>query len=127
MWYVRYEGETPNTPGRHTGIFGLANGLARGGALSREDYAWWRASNDWIDAAYPDPGTVDATLFDKTIHPSATCWFKATADADPILARVPGYLALLDRYGVRWRERRVPKTGRILYEDPVQVISDGRP
>jgi hypothetical protein len=125
MFYVRYEAASPSTSGRHTGIFGLANALARDDLLTPEDRAWWRASNDWMDATYPDPGAVDATLFDKTINPTATCWFKSTAE--PILARVPGYLAILDRYGVAWRERRTEATGRVLYEDSVQVISDGKP
>jgi hypothetical protein len=31
--YVRYESQVSGPGGRHTGIFGLANGLARAGAL----------------------------------------------------------------------------------------------
>jgi hypothetical protein len=55
MPYVRYESAVPNAGGAHPGIFGLANGLARSGALSAADWAWWRASNDWYDAAYVTP------------------------------------------------------------------------
>ncbi len=88
---------------------------------------WWRASNDWIDATYPDPGIVDPTLFDKSINPTATCWFKSLAATEPILERVVGYLTLLDRYGIAWRERRTETVGHVLYEDAIQVITDGQP
>ncbi|MET3803328.1 hypothetical protein ABIB25_000312 [Nakamurella sp. UYEF19] len=33
-----------------------------------------------------------------------------------------GYLDLLDRYGVTWRERRSADPGEPLYEDDVQVV-----
>lgn len=39
-----------------------------------------------------------------------------------LLGRVPGYLALLDRYGVAWAERRSNKPGHVLYEEAVQVV-----
>lgn len=32
--YVRYQRPTPNVHGHHTGIFGLADGLAQAGVLS---------------------------------------------------------------------------------------------
>ena len=48
------------------------------------------------------------------------CWFKLTATH--LLERVPGYLALLDRYGVAWVERRSDAPGRVLYEDEVQIV-----
>jgi hypothetical protein len=118
--YIRYESVVPTARGTHPGIFALANGLARDGRLSPADRAWWRAANDWYEAAYTDPGTVDPTLFDRSVHPVVTCWFKDTAGH--LLARVPGYLALLDRYGVAWRERRSDRPGRVLYEDDVQVL-----
>lgn len=96
----------------------MANGLARAGRLTEVDWAWWRANNDWFDAAYPDPATVDPTLFDGSIPVS--CWFKDTAVH--LLERVPGYLALLDRYQVGWVERRSPAPGLIRYEDDVQIV-----
>jgi hypothetical protein len=86
--YIRYESPTPNSRGTYTGIFGLANGLARSGRLSPTDWSWWRTNNDWLDAAYPDPATVDPTLFDKTKNPIVTCWFKDTAAH--LLDRVDG-------------------------------------
>lgn len=118
--YLRFEAAVPNARGVHVGIFGLANSLARSMQLSPEDWTWWRENNDWLDAAYPDPGTVDPTLFDKSVYPSTSCWFKATAEH--LLDRVPGYLRLLDRYDVRWRELRSTDPGRILYQDLVQVV-----
>ena len=95
--------------------------------MSAEDWAWWRASNDWIDATYPDPGIADPTLFDKTVNPTATCWFKSSAATQPMMERVEGYLALLDRYGIAWRERHTDMLGRVLYDDAIQTITDGQP
>jgi hypothetical protein len=118
--YVRFESALPNARGSYTGIFGLANGLARAGRLSAADWEWWRASNDWYNAAYRDPASVDPTLFDKARHPRATCWFRDSAEH--LLRRVPGYLALLDRYGLAWRERSSADPGLIHYADDVQVV-----
>ena len=123
MIYVRFEAATPNRRGRHSSMFGLANGLAHRGKLTPQDHAWLEANNHWIDEAYPDPGLMDSELFDKTINPTATCWFKATEAAEPLLARIPEHLPLLDRYGVAWRERRRSTVGPVLYEDPIQVIT----
>ena len=49
------------------------------------------------------------------------CWFKETATH--LLDRVPGYLDLLDRYGIGWVERRTSNPGTVLYEDDVQVLT----
>ena len=73
----------------------LANRLSRDGRLSAADRVWWRASNDWYEANCPNPARIDPTLFDRERHPVVSCWFDAGADA--MLARVPGYLELLDR------------------------------
>lgn len=56
---IRFESQTPNLPGRHVGVFGLANGPARSGRLSSPDWGWWRASDDWCNAAHLDPSAVD--------------------------------------------------------------------
>ncbi len=117
---MRWESPTPNARGAHVGVFGLANGLAHRGVLSADDWTWWRASNDVGDAAYLDPATVDPTLFDKAVHPVTSCWFKTSAVH--LLGHVPGYLALLDRYRVPWREVRPSDPGKVLYEDEVQVV-----
>lgn len=118
--YVRFESATPNARGAYPGIFALANGLAQTGRLSPSDWAWWRVNNDWFDRAYPNPGAEHPELFDRTRYPVVACWFKNSAHH--LLARVPGYLDLLDRYGVAWTERRTTTPGTILYEDTVQVV-----
>lgn len=120
MIYVRYESPVANGRGQNAGIFALANDLARSGRLTPDEWSWWRSANDWFNAAYTDPATVDPTLFDKTKTPVATCWFKSTAPH--LLDRVPGYLALLDRYGIAWTARRSNRPGHILYDDDVQVV-----
>jgi hypothetical protein len=118
--YIRYESADVDAMGRRVGIFGLANVLARSGALNPEDWAWWRAGNDWYDAAYLNPASIDPTIFNKEIYPHASCWFKESATH--LLDRVPGYLALLDRYGVEWVLRQSLDPGKIIYEDRDQVV-----
>ncbi len=120
MEFVRFESPLPNGRGAHIGVFGLANGLAREGRLGAQDREWLAVSNAWGDAAYPDPATVDPTIFDKTLNPSATCWFKVSATH--LLDQIGGYLDLLDRYGISWRERRSADPGQPIYEDDVQVV-----
>ena len=120
MEYVRYESDVPNRRGVHVGIFALANDLARCGRLTPAEWRWWRTNNDWFEAAYTDPATVDPTLFDRTVNPVVTCWFKDTAGH--LLVRVPGYLDLLDRHGVAWRRSRSADPGTVLYEDPHQIL-----
>ncbi|MCQ2001040.1 hypothetical protein [Arthrobacter zhaoxinii] len=123
--FVRYEATEPNARGARIGIFGLANGLAMEGRLSREDYEWWTSANVWYDDAYPDPSTTDPAVYDRAIHPHAQAWFRVSADH--LLARIPGYIGLLTRYGVNWQERRSTDPGRVLYEDEVQVVVDPYP
>jgi hypothetical protein len=98
----------------------LANKLARGGRLTPQDWALWRANNDWYDAAYTNPSAVHPALFNRSVNPVVSCWFKTTATH--LLERVPTYLALLDRYSVGWVERRSTSPGHILYDDDVQVV-----
>lgn len=118
--FVRYQATQLNTRGIHVGIFGLVNGLARDGKLSDEDYRWWQNVNAWYDGAYPDPNLIDPTVYDRTHNPHAQAWFKTSAVR--LLDRIPGYLNLLDQYGVQWEELRSPTPGIIVYEDDVQVV-----
>jgi hypothetical protein len=120
MLYLRWESPVADALGRRVGIFGLANVLARTGALSPRDWALWRAGNDWYDAAYLDPGTVDPAIFDREIYPRTSCWFKESATH--LLERVPETLALLDRYGVAWVRRESLDPGIVIYEDPDQIV-----
>lgn len=118
--YVRFQARRPSPSGRYPGVFALANGLAHGGKLSPEDWAWWRSNNDWFEATATDPATVDPTVFDRTRHPHTSCWFKGTATH--LLDRVPGYLRLLTAYGVEWVELRSEAPGLVIYEDDVQIV-----
>ena len=115
-----YQATELNRQGNRVGIFALANGLARNGLLSSADYSWWRSANDWYDAAYPDPNFGDPTIYDPAVNPHAQAWFKITAGH--LLARVSGYLDLLDRYGVPFQELHSLSPGRTLYEDDVQIV-----
>jgi hypothetical protein len=118
--FVRFESDQPDSEGFRAGVFLLANRLARSGRLTPEDWAFWRSSNDWYDAAYADPGSVDPTLWDKEVNPVVECWFKESAVH--LLDRVPDYLDLLARYDIRCVERRSTDPGTVLYEDDVQVV-----
>ena len=118
--FLRYQATTPTARGSFTGVFGLANGLARSGRLTEAEWRWWRAANDRFDAAYPNPARTDSALFDKTVHPVTSCWFRATATA--LLDGIPGYLQLLDRYGVGWHRLESDDPGRVLYSDDYQVV-----
>lgn len=119
--YVRFQSPTRSPRGHFPGIFALANGLARDGRLTAEEWRFWRTNNDWYDAAYPDPTKVDPTVYDHDINPGAVAWFKSTADE--LLARVPGYLDLLAAHGVACvRLRSTVAPGRVVYEDAVQIV-----
>jgi hypothetical protein len=115
--FVRYRSPHPNARGARIGIFALANGLRARGELSAEELGWLRENNAWYDAAYaePDPG-----VFDRTVNPVTECWFKD--DAVELLARVDGYLALLDAHGIAWEVVRSDGPGRVIYEDSLQVV-----
>lgn len=118
--YVRYQAGIPTSRGRHPGIFNLANGLAREGRLSSQDWASWRRSNDHYDSAYLNPSTVDKSIYDHETNPTAEAWFKSTAGH--LLVRVDFYTDLLSRYGVQWQVLHSNDPGRLLYEDDVQVV-----
>lgn len=123
--FVRYQATEPNARGASIGIFGLANALAAEGKLNQEDYEWWTNANVWYEDAYPDPGRIDPTVYDRGINPHAQAWFKTSADH--LLARIPGYLDLLSRYGVTWQKLHSADPGKVLYEDDVQVVVDPYP
>lgn len=115
--YVRYRSPDPNARGARVGIFALANGLAAHGELDPDEAAWLRENNAWYNAAYASP---DSALFDRDVNPITECWFAATATH--LLARVDGYLDLLDRHGVPWERVESEDPGRIVYRDAVQVV-----
>jgi hypothetical protein len=118
--FVRYQATEANARGHFTGIFGLVNGLGRGGQLTEEQESFRRTNNAWYNAAYLDPSTVDATVYDREINPGAAAWFKS--EATHLIDRLPGYLAILDAHGVKWRRVESDDPGRVVYEDADQVI-----
>ncbi|MFD3659508.1 hypothetical protein ACFWVF_02735 [Streptomyces sp. NPDC058659] len=118
--FVRYQGRTRSPRGIFPGVFALANGLAREGRLSEEEYRFWRANNDWYDANYPNPSDTDPHVYDHELHPGAVAWFKTTAVH--LIDRVAGYLELLAAHGVECERVESSAPGRIIYEDDVQVV-----
>jgi hypothetical protein len=85
--------------------------------LSSDEAEWLRTNNAWYEAAYPQP---DVAVFDRTVNPITECWFRSSAVA--LLARVDGYLALLDEHGVAWERITSDEPGLVVYEDAVQVV-----
>ncbi|KIZ16121.1 hypothetical protein [Streptomyces natalensis] len=118
--YVRFQSPHPNRRGHFTGVFGLVNTLARNGRLSDEQESFRRINNSWYDAAYANPSTVDATVYDHEINPGAAAWFKPSAVH--LIGRVSGYLEILAAHGVDCRMMRSADPGRVIYEDDVQIV-----
>ena len=118
--YLRFQSPHRNDRGRFTGVFGLVNNLAREGRLSEEQEAFRRLNNKWYDAAYTDPSTIDATVYDDEVNPGAAAWFKPSATH--LLARVPGYLEILAAHGVDCQVLRSTDPGQVVYEDDVQIV-----
>ncbi|WP_328390411.1 hypothetical protein OHS81_36185 [Streptomyces sp. NBC_00400] len=118
--YVRFQGTRRNPKGRFPGVFGLANGLAREGKLSDEQYRFWRAGNDWYDAHFTNPSDIDPTVYDRDLNPGAVAWFKA--HAVHLIERVDGYLELLAAHHVPCERIESTDPGRIIYEDDEQVV-----
>ncbi|TCC23216.1 hypothetical protein E0H50_34060 [Kribbella sindirgiensis] len=116
--FVRYQSPVPDRPGRRIGIFGLVNMLGNRGYLSAEEERFRRTTNDWYDATYTNPATVDPTVYAD--NPLAAAWFKPSAAhlMDPI----PGYLAILATHNVPCERYESPTPGRVLYEDEHQVV-----
>lgn len=119
--YVRFQGTRRNSRGRYPGVFGLANGLAREGRLSDEQYHFWRAGNDWYDAHFTNPSDIDPTVYDRDLNPGAVAWFKA--HAVHLIDRVDGYLELLAAHHVPCERIESTDPGRIIYEDDEQVVA----
>ncbi|MFD6312807.1 hypothetical protein [Streptomyces nigra] len=118
--YLRFQSPHRNSRRRFTGVFGLANNLARQGRLSEQQQAFRRRNNRWYDAAYTDPSTVDPRVYDEHVNPGAAAWFKPSATH--LLARVPGYLPILAAHGVACQLLRSADPGRVVYEDAVQIM-----
>jgi hypothetical protein len=120
MEYVRFQSRYASAAGLHVGIFGLVNVLGRHGMLTPGEEQFRRESNDWYDSAYPDPG-VAAGVYGDQANARAAAWFKSTSIE--LIARVTGYLAILDAHAIAWHELRTTDPGTIIYEDAHQVVA----
>ncbi|WP_370247580.1 hypothetical protein [Nocardioides sp.] len=118
--YVRFQATWPDRCGSHIGVFGLTNMLGRSGRLTPEQERFRVEHNAWYDAAYPDPSTVDPTVYDHTVNPGAVAWFRSTATH--LIARVDGYLEILASHGVACVRVESDDPGRIVYADDVQAV-----
>ncbi|MFC0627736.1 hypothetical protein [Kribbella deserti] len=118
--YSRYQSPEPNEDGRHIGIFGLVNGLAKQGRLTPEQEAFRRTNNDWYDAAYQNPSLIDPTVYDRAISPLAAAWFKPSAHH--LFDRIPGYLNILATHNIPCTLVTSTNPGRIIYEDANQIV-----
>ncbi|MFD8243876.1 hypothetical protein [Nocardia sp. NPDC059691] len=118
--FVRYQAAAPNRHGRYPGVFALVNGLAWSGCRTVEQEAFRRRENGWYQEHLIDPGQLDLSPYDRTRHPRAEAWFKSSSTR--FIARVGGYLAILDTHGVAWTRLESDDPGHVLYDDPYQVI-----
>lgn len=119
--YVRFQGTVRNPRGYLLGVFALVNTLAREGRLTPEQERFRRANNDWYDAAYTNPATVDPTVYDIERNPGAVAWFKSSSHE--LIARVDGYLEILAVHGVGCERVESADPGDIIYEDADQVVA----
>ncbi|MCW4465139.1 hypothetical protein OK351_06440 [Glutamicibacter sp. MNS18] len=118
--YVRFQSPVPNKRGLHIGVFGLANGLAHSGSLSKEEWTLWRRHNDWFNDAYPDPAQTSPQVYDTGLNPVTSAWFKESATH--LIERVVPYLGLLRAHGVGCVRVESADPGQVIYEDGVQVV-----
>ncbi|SEF30881.1 hypothetical protein SAMN05421837_105440 [Amycolatopsis pretoriensis] len=121
MAYVRFQSTEPNPNGRHPGFFGLINNLSRSGRLTPAQEEFRQANHAWYEAHYTNPSKVDPTVYDRSINPGATAWFKESAEA--LVARADGYLEVLAAHGVGCTKLVAHEPpGRIVYEDADQIV-----
>ncbi len=121
MAYVRFQSAEPNAEGRHPGFLGLMNGLSKAGKLTTEQEEFRRVNHAWYESHYTNPAAVDPTVYDHSINPGATAWFKVSAAT--LIARAAGYIRILDAHGVRCAKlvsHHPP--GKIIYEDDDQIV-----
>ncbi|MNS32262.1 hypothetical protein D3C72_643410 [compost metagenome] len=102
------------------GIFAMVNTLAWDGRLTADQDAFRRTTNQWFNENMPLPTEVNPALYSEA-HLQSAAWFKRTAAQQ--LARIPGYLEILDEVGVGWHAIITDDPGPILYEDDFQVIT----
>lgn len=118
--FIRFRSASPNRHGRYPGVFGLVNSLAKVGCLTAEQERFRRLNNAWYHANLIDPSDVDPSVYDRDLHPGAAAWFKSSASH--LIERVGGYLAILDAHGVAWVRAESHLPGKIIYDDPHQIV-----
>lgn len=121
--FVRYQAAAPNRHGRHPGVFALVNGLAWSGTLTAQQQRFRRRENDWFEENLVDPGQLVPSPYDSTRYPRSEAWFKSSAVQ--FISRVQSYLAILDAHGIEWIRLASDRPGRIVYDDPFQIVVDG--
>lgn len=119
--FIRFQATIPNRHGRYPGVFALVNGLSGSGRLTDEQEGFRRRENAWYHANLADPGRVDPSVYDRNLHPDAAAWFKNSATH--LLARVSGYIEILDAHAIGWIRLESNSPGEIIYEDQHQVIA----
>ncbi|WP_245851165.1 hypothetical protein [Brachybacterium vulturis] len=119
--FIRLQSAVPNRRGVFPGVFAMANGLRDAGLLSPTDEEQVRRWNAHGERTYTDPSTVLADCYDPAVNPGARSWFRD--DATELLQMALRYTELLDRCEVPWTQLRTARPGRIVYEDPVQVVA----
>lgn len=118
--YVRFQSPEPNWRGHHHGVFALIKGLELDGVLTPEEEDFRRTSNDWYNANFTDPSTIDPQVYDRELHPLAAAWFKTSATH--LVERVSGYLEVLYAHGVECVAVYSDAPGIVIYEDNEQII-----
>ena len=121
---VRWRGREPSRRGLLPGVFALVNGLFSDGLLDDDDVVFRETHNAWYHEHLTVPTDVDPTVYDRALNPGAVAWFTSTATA--CVARLPGYLAVLDRHRIAWECVRTTDPGLVVYEDELQVVARPR-
>ncbi|MFN3432509.1 MAG: hypothetical protein ACK46X_21505, partial [Candidatus Sericytochromatia bacterium] len=114
--FVRFQTPEPHhrREGVFLGIFAMVNTLGRDGRLTAEQEDFRRTTNQWFNENLPLPTEGNPALYSEA-HLQSAAWFKRTAAEQ--LARIPGYLEILDEAGVGWHAIITDDPGPILYED----------
>jgi hypothetical protein len=119
--YIRFQSAEPDAEGRHAGFLGLINRLSKAGRLTPSEEEFRRANHAWYESRYTNPATVDPAVYDHSVNPGATAWFKGSATE--LVARADGYLEILDAHGVRCAKLVTDRPpGKIIYEDGDQIV-----
>jgi hypothetical protein len=120
--YVRYESPEANWRGHHPGVFALIKGLHQDGVLTEAEERFVRTSNDWYNASYTDPSSIDPHVYDRELHPLAAAWFKSSSTH--LVDRIAGYIDVLAAHGVDCVASFSDAPGVVIYEDDDQVIAE---